>query len=145
MDDSGFKSSRILVAGLGLIGGSVAKALKGAGFAPVDAYDMDLKALAQAKKDGVIRQGIAALRSEEYDLILCCLPPRSVSAFYELAKPHLSPGGVFAELSGLKKTVTARLAALCAAAMNCCACIPWQAAKRRGMRIPTPPCFPARR
>ena len=40
-----FKESRILIAGLGLIGGSAAKAMKKSGFANIYAYDKDEKTL----------------------------------------------------------------------------------------------------
>ena len=111
MDGSGFTGSHILIAGLGLIGGSAAKALRAAGFTHIDAFDADGVSLAQAKKDGVIRAGYTALRGA-YDLVLCCLPPHGIPAFYEQAKPHIKVGGVFAELGGLKKNLTAQLSAL---------------------------------
>ncbi len=109
MEDSGFKSSRVLIAGLGLIGGSAAKALRAAGFSQVDGLDSDWKTLAQAKRDGAIRAGYAELQAGDYDLVLCCVPPESVAALYEQTKPHLKPGGVFAELTGLKEPVIASL------------------------------------
>ncbi len=112
MDGSGFRSSHILIAGLGLIGGSAAKALRAAGFTYIDAYDTDSMSLAQAKKDGVIRTGYTALQAGEYDLVLCCLPPQGIAKFYELAKPYIKEHGVFAELGGLKEKVTAQLEAL---------------------------------
>lgn len=112
MDGSGFTGSHILIAGLGLIGGSAAKALRAAGFTYIDAFDADLKPLAQAKKDGIIRNGYTSLQTGEYDLVICCLPPCGIAAFYEQAKPFIKAGGVFAELGGLKKGLTAQLSAL---------------------------------
>jgi prephenate dehydrogenase len=109
MDESDFTSSHILIAGLGLIGGSAAKALRAAGFAYIDAYDTDLRPLAQAKKDGVIRAGYTSLQAGEYDLVLCCLPPCDVAAFYGQVKPRIRPGGVFAEMGGLKKAMSERI------------------------------------
>jgi prephenate dehydrogenase len=114
MDDSGFRSSSILIAGLGLIGGSVARALHDDGFMHIDALDADLHPLAQAKKEGVIRAGYAALQKGEYDLVLCCLPPGHVAELYEHAKSYIKAGGVFAELSGLKTDVIGRLTPLLA-------------------------------
>lgn len=112
MDGSGFTSSHILIAGLGLIGGSVAKALRAAGFTSIDAFDADSIPLAQAKKDGIIRAGYTTLQAGEYDLVICCLPPCGIATFYEQVKPFIKPGGVFAELGGLKKAMIAKLSAL---------------------------------
>ena len=65
--------------------------------------------LAQAKKEGVIRAGYTSLQTGGYDFVLCCLPPRAAAALYEKVRAVLCPGGVFAELGGLKKAMTARL------------------------------------
>ncbi len=109
MDGSGFKSGRILVAGLGIIGGSAAKAMVAAGCRDIDAFDLDSVTLERAKKEGVIRSGFTALREGVYDLVLCCLPPESVAAFYEGAKSYIRQGGVFAEMGGLKKEAVERV------------------------------------
>lgn len=112
MDTSGFTGSSILVAGLGLIGGSAAKALRAAGFARIDAFDAQLKPLAQAKKEGVIRAGYTALHEGAYDIVICCLPPRDVPSMYELAKHYIKARGVFAEMGGIKKAVSAQLSSM---------------------------------
>jgi len=114
MDGSGFRSGNILIGGLGLIGGSVAKALRAAGFTHIDALDSDLRTLAQAKKEGVIRAGYAAPQKGEYDLVLCCLPPEHVAVLYGQVKGYIKAGGVFAELSGLKTGIIAQLIPLLA-------------------------------
>lgn len=114
MDGSGFRSGNILIAGLGLIGGSAAKALRAAGFTHIDALDADLHPLAQAKKEGVIRAGYAAPQKGEYDMVVCCLPPEHVAALYGQVKPYLREGGVFAEMSGLKSGVIASVLPLLA-------------------------------
>lgn len=111
MDAADFRSNRILIAGLGLIGGSAAKALSAAGFDDMDALDTDSVTLERAKRDGVIRAGYAALQGGMYDLVLCCLPPCAIAAFYAAAKPFIRQGGVFAEMGGLKKEVIVQLEA----------------------------------
>ena len=100
MDDR-FKGSRILVAGLGLIGGSAAKALKDAGCTHLSAFDTDAKSLQIAKAEGVIEADFADDESM-FDIIICALPPHAIPEAYEKTKHRLIEGGVFAELSGLK-------------------------------------------
>jgi prephenate dehydrogenase len=96
-----FTDSRILIAGLGLIGGSVAKALHGALCQHISALDNDKKSIEAAKAEGVVEAGYA--ESEEcFDIVICALPPHAVPAIYEQVKSRLKDGGVFAELSGLK-------------------------------------------
>jgi len=99
--ESRFTDKRILIAGLGLIGGSVAKALHSAGCAHISALDTDIKSIETAKAQGVIEAGFAD-SDESYDIVICALPPHAVPAVYEQVKHRLSEGGVFAELSGLK-------------------------------------------
>jgi prephenate dehydrogenase len=107
-----FSGARVLVAGLGLIGGSVAKALRRAGCAHLDGLDTDAQALAAARQDGVVGSDFHA-GGGLYDLVICSLAPRQVAPLYRQVKARLAPGGVFAELSGLKSgVVSAMVAAL---------------------------------
>jgi len=96
-----FTNSRILVAGLGLIGGSAAKALKKTGCAHIDALDSDVRSVEAAMADGVIESGYTGTGGP-YDIVICALPPRAVPDIYGQVKDRLADGGVFAELSGLK-------------------------------------------
>lgn len=110
--EDGFKNSKVLIAGLGLIGGSAAKALNCAGFA-VYAYDSDSETLARAFAEGVIKKGYTNISDiPEMDMILCCLPPGAAVPFLREARGHLKNGGVFAEASGLKMGITHELAAI---------------------------------
>ena len=96
-----FKSSRILIAGLGLIGGSAALALKEAGCAHISALDTDSTAIDAAKQGGVIEAAFAD-NEAVFDIVICAVPPKAIPAVYEQVKHRLADGGVFAELSGLK-------------------------------------------
>lgn len=98
-----FTDARILIAGLGLIGGSVAKALRQAGCTHIDGLDADTATLAAAQAEGVIRSAFQA--AGEYDIVICSLAPRQVAGLYEQVSGSLARGGVFAELSGLKSGV----------------------------------------
>jgi len=99
-----FTDARILIAGLGLIGGSVAKALKKAGCHNIEGLDADAEVLRAARSDGVI-SGEFRADGSRYDCVICSLAPRLVAPLYEQVKGSLMPGGVFAEMSGLKSAV----------------------------------------
>jgi len=99
-----FTDARILVAGLGLIGGSVAKALRETGLKHIDGLDTNVSVLAAAQSEGVIN-GVYHKGDAPYDLVICSLAPQLVSSLYDKVREHLAPGGVFAELSGLKTDV----------------------------------------
>ena len=103
-----FTGSRILIAGLGLIGGSVAMALAAAGCAHVSALDTDGKAIEAAKQGDVIEAAFADSETV-FDIIICAVPPKAIPAIYEHVKHRLADGGVFAELSGLKTALVEAL------------------------------------
>lgn len=106
-----FRDSNILIAGLGLIGGSVAKALKKFGCDNIYAFDTNVQTLETAKDDGVVKMGYASFCSDvpAFDLVLCCLSPCYVVPLYEDVKPYLKDGGVFAEVGGIKTTMIHQL------------------------------------
>lgn len=109
--DADFISRKILIAGLGLIGGSVAKAMHQSGFTQVFAFDRDAQALGDAKHDGVIQEGYTELKGDlpVFDLVLCCLSPAHVLPLYEKVKPHMTTDAVFAEVGGIKTVMIAEL------------------------------------
>lgn len=103
----GFRESRILIGGLGLIGGSAAKALKQKGFSHISAYDRDEETLKKAIDDGVIEERFTELSGikKKFDFVLCCLSPIYVLPLYKSAAPYLKEGGVFAEVGGIKSVM----------------------------------------
>ena len=102
--ESHFRSARVLIAGLGLIGGSVAKALRQAGLTHIDGLDTDAATLSAAQAEGVISSGFRSCDGS-YDIVICSLAPQMVPELYEKVRGSLSANGVFAELSGLKTGV----------------------------------------
>jgi prephenate dehydrogenase len=105
------RSARILIAGLGLIGGSAAKALKAAGYNELYAYDSDLNALNNATAEGVILQGFSDIGGlPVFRLMICCLPPAAAAEFCRDAQSRLEDGGVFAEMGGIKSGVISGMA-----------------------------------
>ncbi len=111
MKEDGFFNRSILIAGLGLIGGSFAKSLKKSGYNELYAYDINEQTLADAKKDGVIKQGYTSFKGDtpSFDFVLCCLSPGFVAPFYEDVKKYLKKGGVFAEAGGIKTVMIKNL------------------------------------
>lgn len=105
------REKKILAVGLGLIGGSAAKALRAAGCQYIDGLDTDPDTLEQALFDNVICS-IYSPGTKQYDIVICSLPHRVVPSVYSQIKDSLKSGGVFAELSGLKSCVTRSLCSL---------------------------------
>ncbi len=111
MMDVDFTEKRILLAGLGLIGGSAAKAMRMAGYRYIDGLDTDEQTLETALKEGVINAAFSE-DAMPYDLVLCSLPHRAVPQLYKQVQGGLVQGGVFAELSGLKSALIRKLSAV---------------------------------
>jgi prephenate dehydrogenase len=110
MNDSDFRRCDIVIAGLGVIGGSVAKSLWKAGCNRIYACDRDQSALRNAESGGVIRQGFSDFSHVPMaDIIICCLPPHLVTDCYRQLAPRLKKGGVVAEMSGLKTQIVPEL------------------------------------
>ncbi len=110
MSDGDFRSCDILIAGLGVIGGSVAKSLWKAGCSRIYAYDSDTDALRSAEACGVIHEGFDDISCASMaDIVICCLPPHIVADCYRSLASCLKNGGVFAEMGGLKTQIVAEL------------------------------------
>ncbi len=109
---AGNSEARILVAGLGLIGGSAAKALKNAGYGELYGFDSDRSAIGSAVSEGVLLAGYSDISAlPESDLIICCLPPAAAVEFCRSAQSRLKDGAVFAEMGGIKSGVIDDMAA----------------------------------
>lgn len=105
------KKSRVLIAGLGLIGGSIAKALKAHGFSDVNGYDNNLCTLEKAKEEGVISEAFTRLDGymAKFDFVLCCLSPIYVIPLYKEVAYLMKQDGVFAEVGGIKTVMIQKL------------------------------------
>ena len=105
------KNSRVLIAGLGLIGGSIAKALKNYGFTDVNGYDNNLDTLEKAKDEGVISEAFTRLDGymAKFDFVLCCLSPIYVIPLYQEVAYLMKQDGVFAEVGGIKTVMIQQL------------------------------------
>ena len=92
---------KITVVGLGVIGGSFVKALKGLGH-DVYGVDCDLKTLAMAKEEGCIIEGYQDGHNiiAQSDLTIICLYPSKVLDF--IATHQFKKGSVVTDVVGIK-------------------------------------------
>ncbi len=96
---------KIVVVGLGVIGGSFTMALKEAGYKDVYGIDINEESLEKAKKLGLIREGFK--NGEEViksaDFIIISLYPRLVKKFIIDNKNNFKDGAVITDATGIKK------------------------------------------
>ena len=92
---------KVTVVGLGVIGGSFVKALKGKGF-EVYGIDSDVDTLEQAKEEGCIIDGFTdgVQIIPETDLTIICLYPSLVIDF--IKKNHFKSGSIISDAVGIK-------------------------------------------
>lgn len=96
---------KIVVVGLGVIGGSFAMALKEAGYDDVNAIDINVETLEKAKKLGLIKEGSdnEAEIIKDADLIIISLYPRLVKDFIARNKENFKDGAIITDATGIKK------------------------------------------
>lgn len=106
--------STVGVLGLGLIGGSMARALHGRTEHEVLGLDADAAVIAHALSDGAISSGayldedMAALAAA-CDVLLVALYPGAAVAAMERLAPSLRPGALVVDCCGVKRPVCAAL------------------------------------
>lgn len=96
---------KILVVGLGVIGGSFTMALKEAGYDDVYGIDINEESLGKAKKLGLIKDGFKDGQEivKSADLIIISLYPRLVKQFIIDNKDNFKDGAVITDATGIKK------------------------------------------
>ncbi|GIM29526.1 prephenate dehydrogenase [Clostridium polyendosporum] len=106
MDDNGF-SFNIAVVGLGLIGGSYAKALRE--LKPKKLYGIDLNesSLLKAKKMGIIDEGFTdgSVILKEADLVIIALYPEDTVKFIKDNVCNFKDGAVITDTCGVKQMI----------------------------------------
>ncbi len=99
------KCKKIAIVGLGLIGGSILKALQGFDDATFYGIDMDEKVVNQAKQEGYLSKEI--LSKEEIlvqaDVSFICLPPKATIAF--INDHRFKPGALVTDVCGVKQAI----------------------------------------
>lgn len=106
--------SKILIVGLGLIGGSYAASLSEKGF-EVGAIDPDGEAIRFALEKGFIRSG-RTLPDAEYvrafDIIVLALYPHALIQWLEENASHLRPSAFLTDVTGVKSGIVDRAQAI---------------------------------
>lgn len=95
---------KIAIIGLGLIGGSIARRLRGFHNCTVAAYNRTAETLLLAKQDGAIDEGSSnpAEVMENADLIILCLYPQLNVDIVRDNLEHIKDGAVITDVSGVK-------------------------------------------
>lgn len=96
---------RIVIVGLGVIGGGYAMALKEAGYTEVYGIDKNKETLKKAKALGIIKEGYEDEREivEKADLIVLAIYPNLVKNFIINNKEHFKDGAVITDVTGIKQ------------------------------------------
>jgi cyclohexadieny/prephenate dehydrogenase len=105
---------RLTVVGLGLIGGSVARAAREQGAATrIVAVGRTPGPLAAARAAGVVDQTTTDLAAgvRDADLVVLCAPVGTLPGLIRASWPHLAPGAVLTDVGSVKTAVVAAAAA----------------------------------
>lgn len=98
------KKVNILIVGLGLLGGSYAKALKRLGFT-VKAITKDKASVEYALENGIIDYGTTEIEPEiigEADLVIFALYPHIFTEWIKNHQQHFKSGAVITDVTGVK-------------------------------------------
>ncbi len=101
------KNTKILIVGLGLIGGSYAQALKSKGF-EVGAMDLKESSIAYAKENGLISHGKSAIDPEyigSFDMLVFALYPHTFISWLEENQKYIKSGALLTDVTGVKKSI----------------------------------------
>lgn len=105
------KDKKILIVGLGLIGGSYAQALSRKGY-EVGGMDVDKNAIDYAIQHGYIRHGESAVNEEYvsmFDIVVFALYPHTFIEWIEKYQGFLKSGAVISDVTGVKGSIVARV------------------------------------
>ena len=95
---------KVGIVGLGLIGGSFAKAYQEAGH-QVAACDADQSVLEFARMSGAVHQVLDASTLPSCDLVLIAIYPQAAVAWLKEMAPHIGPRPVVVDCCGVKRAV----------------------------------------
>ncbi len=106
MSDFNLKKANIVgIAGLGLIGGSFAKAFKENANIKVYATDLNEDVVAQAIKDGTVDGLLDEVTIKECDLIIPALYPKAINEYLKKMAPYIRKNALVIDTGGLKRVV----------------------------------------
>ncbi|MDP6968151.1 MAG: bifunctional prephenate dehydrogenase/3-phosphoshikimate 1-carboxyvinyltransferase [Gammaproteobacteria bacterium] len=104
-----FTSEKVLVVGLGLIGGSLAAALRAVGRHQVWGYDADKQSMAQAVEQGIIELGVNDLQQavSDADVVVLAVPVQAIAALIGQIAPHLNQHTLLTDVGSVKGNIVA--------------------------------------
>lgn len=108
------KDQRIVIVGLGLLGGSYAEALTGQGFR-VDAITRSQSSVDFALQKGIVASATTEIAPEllgQADLVVFALYPHVLLEWLEAHQALLKPGAVLTDVTGVKGCIVGRVQAL---------------------------------
>ena len=98
------------IAGLGLIGGSMAKAVRQYTDCTLLGYDTDGAVLSRALDEGVVSAALTADRLAECGLVVIALYPQAAVEYVTAHRDHFRKGGTVMDCGGVKGVVCTPLA-----------------------------------
>ena len=102
------KDKRVSIIGLGLIGGSLARALhEKSGISDITAVDPNNASLEQAVRDGCISRGFNEVNEFvlESDVIFICTPVKSTAVYIEALSGKVKPGCIITDVGSTKSHI----------------------------------------
>lgn len=101
------KNKKILIVGLGLIGGSYADALSSQGY-EVGAIDINQRSIDYAKEHNLIRHGFSEVKGDyvsQFDIVVFALYPHIFIKWIEDYQNLLKSGAILTDVTGVKVSV----------------------------------------
>lgn len=105
------KNNKILIVGLGLLGGSYAEGLSDIGF-EVGAIDIKQESIDYGIKKGIIKHGYSVVKEEyvsQFDLIIFALYPHLFIEWLKQYQSFIKPGAIITDVTGVKTWVDKEL------------------------------------
>ena len=102
---------KIVIVGLGVIGGSYAMALKKAGYEDVYGVDTNMETLEKAKRNGLIKEGSTSGKNffKEADLTIISIYPKTIVGFIEKNRNNFKKNSIITDATGIKKMVVDKI------------------------------------
>lgn len=96
---------RVVIVGLGVIGGGYAMALKEAGYEEVYGIDKNIDTIRKAKALGIIKEGYEDEKEiiQNSDLIVLAVYPNLVKSFIINNKDNFKDGAIITDVTGIKQ------------------------------------------
>lgn len=112
MGKTGGEFQTVGIVGLGLIGGSLAKAISQNTSCQVLGLDIDEETMEQALKEGAVSGKLTC--PAQCNLLIVALFPQAALDYIEAAAPNLTPGTVVMDICGVKEVLAQRAGEACA-------------------------------